>query len=169
MKLTILALLATFAFATLANAAPKQTISCKEVDGKHKYIVSFNPEAEQKEKWTREGIETYSLGKRNTKTTTTARAQLIYPNGEKEKLVRYYQVNQLEEKDGGYTDRFNGETLRSFSGTGSEESHITMYLGESQIGKNDKDFKALVLYQWAMMDQGYYHIDMRCTSKVTGL
>jgi len=40
------------------------------------------------------------------------------------------------------------------------------YYPEEIVGKVAADFKALVTYQPSYMDQGYYHIDMICESRI---
>lgn len=179
MRFLVLILSAAFAF----NAfAARQKITCEEVTkskSKHTLTVDFDPSLNLETMWKKskklgDYIETYKLGEEDKGGKTTARLNFSVPGTKKQSqysgkfsMTDYYEVNSPNEAGGGYSYKFGNKAYRSFHGHDENGRWDTMfYFPESALGQNAEDFPGLITMQMDIMDQGYYHIDMKCSSKV---
>ena len=158
--------------------ASRQAVTCVEVSkgsgSKMKVYLDFDPAASQETVWSNGSIITYKLGSENGQNLTSARVGFDIPSSEfkapysgKTLLTALYEVNVLEKAGGGYSYKFNNEDYRSFHGHDQNQRWDAMvYIPNSVIGQNAKSFPGLATIQMDLMDQGYFHIDLNCSSEI---
>lgn len=172
-----LILLSFVMLATSNTYASRQLISCRNEEG-YKLSANFDPSKKIETVWKKDQhgdyIQTIILGNKDTKTTTTAKVFLTVPSSEFKKpyygkfqYSEFYEVNISEEANSGYSYKFDGGPYQSFHGHDQEQHWDMMfYFDNSALGKNSKSFRALTTIQMDLMDQGYLHIDLKCSSKI---
>ncbi len=162
--------------------ASRQAITCVEVSknkgDKLKVYLDFDPAVSQETIWSKDAqgngvIITYKLGSKDGNGLTSARVGLEIPSSEFKKpysgrflLTDFYDIN-TDEKTGGYAYKFDGQPYHGFHGHDKDQRWDTMvYIPSSIIGQNAKSFPGLTTIQMDLMDQGYYHIDLNCSSVI---
>jgi hypothetical protein len=175
----VLALIASL----LASSAwaSRETVSCA---GKGKFKgyaakLDFEAETALETVWAKNEIHTYVLGKTDSaKTnppTTTAKVSFTVPSTAWKKpysgtfpFTDFYEVNVLQKAGGDFGSTFKTDKpYRSFHGHDKDQRWDTMiYFGDDAIGKTADKFPALATIQADLMDQGYYFIELVCSSKV---
>lgn len=172
---TIVSTLLLSMFAVQAHAS-RQAVTCTSLDAGRKLNVylDFDPAATQETVWSNGSIITYKLADKNGQNTTSARVGLDIPStmfkapySGKFLLTSLYDVNTLQKAGSGYSSRFNNEDYRGFHGTDDDRRWDAMvYIPNSVIGQNAKSFPGLTTIQMDLMDEGYYHIDLKCSSEI---
>ena len=180
MKINSLAVLFAIFVQVGVAYADRQAVVCKGGKGFEGFAVSlsFNPDKAIDTIWKKDKthgayIQTIKLGERDTRTATTARLAITVPsnfikapyNG-KFPLTDFYEVNIRKAADSGYSYKFNGQGYRSFHGHDENQRWDMMFYFPEMIESGSASkFNALTTIQFDMMDQGYYHIDLVCSSK----
>lgn len=164
-------------FTTLSAQA--EVVSCKAKDAKGLTVkLDFDPTIAIPTIWKkdRDGrgyIEGIKLGKKNGAGLTTARVEMKIPRSEFKapysgtfEWSEYYEVNIEEKAGSGYSDRFGGKGYISFHGHDKDQLWDAMaYIPLQEVREENKTFPGLLTIQASIMDQGYYHIDLVCSSK----
>lgn len=180
MKKSILGLL-VLVFAAQAQAS-RQAVTCQEVSkskSKIKVYLDYDPALVLDDNWQKDAkgntiIVPYTLGAADIGTETTVRVGIEIPNSQFRKpysgrflLTGLYDANSIEEAGSGYSYKFGGQAYRSFHGSDENGRWDAMvYIPDSVTGQTEKSFPGLLTIQMDLMDQGYYHIDLTCSSVV---
>lgn len=160
--------------------ASRQYVTCVEVakGGKLKAYLDFDPSVTQETIWQKDpngtgsSIITYKNGTNNNGNNTTARVGLEIPSSQFKApysgrflFTDFYDVNTVQKAGSGYSDKFDNQAYRLFHGHDKDQRwDMMVYIPDSIIGKDAKDFAGLATIQMDLMDQGYYHVDMTCSS-----
>jgi|GEM_PF-2380118 len=180
MKKSILSLLVIL-MAGQAYAA-RETVVCKEASdakSKIKVYLDYDPSVALDNNWQKdkEGhsiIAPYALAETDAQGKTTARVGIEIPSSQFKKpysgrflLNGLYKVNALEKAGSGYSYVFGNQDYRSFHGFDKNDLWDAMvYISDEATGQSLKSFPGLLTIQMDLMDQGYYHIDLVCSSVV---
>lgn len=161
-------------FATSSAYAARQTIQCSDSHGDYKVVMAFDPEVQLEKIWNDYHVEPYRLGNEDAHGFTAARMKLFVGTSEFKRpyagtflLSEFYEVNKFEKAGFGYSVKFGGQAYRIFHGQDKAHRWDTIvYIPDAVLGKEVSSFPALTTIQPDMANQGYYHIDMMCSSRL---
>lgn len=151
--------------------AARQIVTCSNSGSGHKAILNFNPAIQLMNNSVKSVI---TKGSQDSGNTTTAVVNVTIPKTKGEflgysgsfDLINYYSVNHKE--NNGYSYKFNGQPYRTFHGnTKDDKIDMEVYIPDAIVGKESSSFNGLMVYQPSYLDEGYYHIDLVCSSKIT--
>lgn len=160
--LAVVVLSASTAFAS------RMYITCDEgKNTKTQYTAhaSYDPAIALETMWKKSGrssyIVTYKQGKEDRGETTTARVGIAFPKGRVE-LREFYSVNVFGTQ--GYGDDVG--PYRAFHGHDKDQQYdLMLYFSDAGLRESPKKFKGLLTFQPAGLEQGYYHINLVCSSR----
>lgn len=159
--------------------ASRETIKCIQTGAdrlKESVVVEFDPaislEAQTYASGQYKGLyNTIKPGKADSSTETTANVVLNFPDfkkpyGGRFPLVEFFNVNSHSAAGGGYSYKFDNKAYDSFHGEAEGGRwDIMIYVPDASVRRaSPAKFAGLLTSQMDLMDQGYYHIDLECSS-----
>ena len=177
---TLILILSTSLIVSSAWAS-REVIACKGV-GKFKgYSAKLDFEAETTLSTVSENnmILTYKMGKQDSSEArppvTTAKVSLTVPTSAWKKpysgtfaFTDFYEVNELNKAGGNFSAHLNSDKpYRSFHGHDKDQRwDMMVYFPDEVIGHAVDKFPGLAAMQADLMDQGYYFIELQCSSQL---